>query len=248
MNWNSLTAISAIAFGSAIFSLATPVQAYTPPPPVTFYYDCASNNDVNDCGIAEAQFSTTVTPISFDQVMFTFENIGSQAVTMTSIWFEDLLPQTLKSFVGFDVSGLDSGETVKYNMVEGSALKNNQNVSAIQNFEVSFFADPNNPQPKNGINVGESLGIIFQVTDIAVKENDPLHAFYSVIRDMQNETLRVAVKAQDFASGGSETLINEQVPEPLTILGSGMAIAGGVALKRRAAGKTNTNKNKSLVS
>ncbi len=221
--------LPAAVLGAAVVAVAAPAQAFAP---VTYGYNCASNNRATDCAIAEAQFKTTVSQVAADLVKFTFSNIGSQQVVMTNIYFEDTLPKSLARFIDFDYSGLTQGQQVSYS--EGGSPDSPPSVNG---FEVFFSASPNTPQPiAKGIGVGESLGLIFQILP---GFDDPINA---VINDLQNGSLRTAVRAQAFASGGSETLVNEEVPEPLTILGSAAAIGGGMALKRRAGAKADKKK------
>lgn len=232
-NFNRLIALSATAFSAALVSIAAPAQAFAP---VTYGYQCASNNNATDCAIAESQFRTTVSRGSNDnEVMFTFRNIGSQAVILTNIYFEDSLPRTLSQFIRFDYSGLTSGQRVNY-----SAGANPNSPPSVNGFQVFFSASPDAPRTPNGIGLGESLGLVFQILP---GFDSPINA---VITDLQRGSLRTAVRAQGFEGGGSETLVNGEVPEPMTILGSAMAIAGGVALKRRASSKT--SKEKPVVS
>lgn len=227
-SWIAMPAAAAVSI--SVVTISAPAQAFAP---VTYGYNCASNNSVSDCAIAESQFKTTVSQSAsqnaLQQVMFTFANIGNQAVTMTNIYFEDLLPKTLGKFVGFDTSNLGS-QVVNYQ--EGPKSIGGD----LKAFEVSFSASPINPKPLNGIGIGESLGLIFEIES---GFNNPINA---VITDLQNGTLRTAVKAQAFDSSGSETLVNEEVPEPLTILGSGAAIVGGAMLKRHANMKASKKK------
>lgn len=236
-NFHPLTALSAAIASAAVVSIIEPTYAFVAPAPVTYGYSCASNNSVTDCNIAESQFSTTVSQVAADEVMFTFKNIGNQAAILTNIYFEDLLPKTLATFVKFDYSGLTSGQQVKY-----SPGANPDSPPSINGFEVTFSASPDAPRAPNGIGLGESLGIIFKI------QEGFTNPFNAIITDLQNGSLRTAVRAQGFEGGGSETLVNQEVPEPLTLLGSMAAIAGGVALKHRSASKININKEKSLVS
>ncbi len=235
--FNPLQTLAAAIASTAVVSVIEPAHAFVPPAPVTYGYSCASNNKVTDCNIAESQFKTTVSQVAADEVMFTFKNIGEKAAILTNIYFEDLMPKTLATFVKFDYSGLTNSQQVKY-----STGANPASPPSINGFQVTFSASPDAPRAPNGIGLGESLGIIFKIQS---GFNNPFNA---VITDLQNGSLRTAVRAQGFVGNGSETLVNEEVPEPLTLLGSAAAIAGGVALKRRSASRINANREKSLVS
>lgn len=77
----------------------------------------------------------------------------------------------------------------------------------------------------NGVNPGESLSILFN-TEPGFKE-----PFNAVITDLQKRSLRVGIHGQGFTNGGSESFVNEAVPEPMTMLGSGIALGFGALLK-----------------
>lgn len=215
--------LPAVVLSAAVVAVAAPAQAFAP---VTYGYKCASNNRISDCKIAETQFKTTVSQVG-ENVMFTFKNLVGNPVVLTDIYFEDTLKKSLGAFVGFN--GNTGGVSYQVGAKPGSP-------PSVKSFVVSFSASPKNPQPTNGLGPGESLGILFKILP---GFTDPINA---VIADLQLGGLRTSVRAQAFTSKGSETLVNEEVPEPMTILGSAAAIAGGAALKRRAGAKASKEK------
>lgn len=86
----------------------------------------------------------------------------------------------------------------------------------------------------NGVNPGESLGILF---NLQPGFSNPM--FTAILADLKSRSLQVGIHAQGFSGGGSESesFVNEAVPEPLTMLGAGAAIGMGALMKRRQAGQ-----------
>ena len=88
-----------------------------------------------------------------------------------------------------------------------------------------FSADSDSPAQPNGVNPGETLGILFNLQGILTLSN--------VITDLESHALRIGIHVQGFDSEGSESFINfdsngggggGSVPEPGTmlLLGSGL--------------------------
>lgn len=206
---------------SAIVSAAAPAGAVSVgPPPVSFGFGCISNNIAADCAIGESQLKATVSQYSPTQVLFKFFNIGSAASSITDVYFEDTSPESLLSIAG--IFNYTSG----VNFSEGASPKNLPSGNNV-NFLASFSADSNNPTQPSGVNPGETLGILFNVKEGFTSP------FNAVITDLQTGSLRVGLRVQGYAGGGSESFVNEGVPEPLTIVGSGVALGLGGFFQRK---------------
>jgi hypothetical protein len=105
---------------------------------------------------------------------------------------------------------------------------------ATPQFEVTqgFAANSDPAVQPNGVGPGEQLGILFNL------QGGQTHA--TVIDELTDGTLRIGIHAQGFASGGSESFVNNKVPvpEPATMLISVLGLLGvGVAGRRGSKGR-----------
>ena len=92
-----------------------------------------------------------------------------------------------------------------------------------------FSADSDPPVQLNGVNPGESLGILFDLQGTG--------SFDNVIALLNNGDLRIGIHVQGFASGGSESFVNKPVPEPhAAVLFAIGALVVGTATRRRLQG------------
>ncbi len=101
-----------------------------------------------------------------------------------------------------------------------------------------FSADSDPPVQLNGVNPGESLGILFDLTDM------PVGTFADVIAQLTNGDLRIGLHVQGFDlggteefPGGSESFVNTPIPEPhAAVLFAVGALVVGTATRRRLQG------------
>lgn len=177
-------------------------------------FDCITNNAAGDCSIGEAQLTVDVTDPGGDQVLFTFSNAGPAASVIADVYFDDGSLLQIASILNTP------------SMVAFSESADPPNLPGASNasppFQATFSADADAPAPTNGVNPGESLGILFDLQTGTT--------FADVLADLADGSLRVGIHVQSFATGGSESFVNVPGPGPLTLLALGF---GGVALGRR---------------
>lgn len=191
------------------------------------FYNITNNNPIN-AAIGEAQFHVDVSQAVDGRILFTFRNSGPNPCSIDAIYFQD------GPFL--DLSEIVNSETVWFtqyakpgNLAGGSSL-DPQFIATEE-----FTADADSPSPTKGINPGESLGIYFTLRDEIT--------FANVIDGLENfnpeNPFRIGVHAQAFASGGSESFVNEPpapVPEPATLLLIGSGLIGIAGFRRKKAG------------
>jgi len=178
-----------------------------------------SGNKVADAAIGETQLSVNVTDGGSGNVLFTFSNSGPEASSICDVYFDD---GSLLGIAGLidadDGTGGDAG-------VDFTQLASPGNLPAANNASppfvttAGFSADSDSPVQPNGVNPGETLGILFDL-----KGSQTLA---DVINELNNASLRIGIHVQGFDSGGSESFVNiVPVPGALLLGMLGMGVAG----------------------
>jgi opacity protein-like surface antigen len=197
-------------------ALAVPFLSLAPSADaVPISFTCIVDGGVGDCDIAEAQLDVELTDDGGGQATLTVTNAGPDQVVFTRVAFDDIAG-VLSSISVTDTAGVDFDvDATPDNFPEGNELT--------PDFEPDLDAVAANPAPSNGLGVGESLDVTLTLTG----------SFADVLDALTDGSLRIGVRAQSFASGGSESLVNVPIPEPGTLLLLGAGLSGLVAVGRR---------------
>ena len=202
-----------------IFLIAGPTDAIQ-----LGFYNITNNNPL-DAAIGESQLFVDVTDPGSKQVLFTFSNTGPAASSITDVYFDD---GPLFSFVGLIDADDGVGGNAGVDFSQGASPPNlpganNASPPFVATAGFAFDSDP--PTQHNGVNPGETLGILFNLGS---------NSFNDVIASLTNTGLRIGIHVQGFASGGSESFVNNPVPEPATLLllGSGLVGLAGFGRKK----------------
>jgi hypothetical protein len=201
--------------------LATAVSSQA----LTYGFTNISGNDVNNTTSGEAQLSVDVTDAGTGQVLFTFNNAGPDAMSITDVYFDD------GHLLG--ISSIESSTGVSY--TQGAApgnLPSANNINPSFSTTAGFSADSDPAVQPNGVNPGEWLKIYFEL-----KESD--QTYQTVIDDLANGSLRIGIHVQGFDGGGSEAFVNggtppNNVPDATaSIMLLGIALMGVEGYRRR---------------
>lgn len=216
---------------ATVFSLvATTPEARA----ISYSFVNITANNVANAGAGQSQLSVDVTAgPGANQVLFTFKNVGALAMSITDVYFDDgtlLGIASINNTVGVDFSqGASPG-----NLPGGSAPTINFSATA------GFIADSNPPAQPNGVNPGETLGILFNLIG-GQTFADTINAMNLSLANPGvdvNGGLRIGIHVQGFANGGSESFINGRPPTgpgttpvpdggaTVALLGLGMAALG----------------------
>ncbi|MFI4859908.1 MAG: hypothetical protein ACIAXF_04405 [Phycisphaerales bacterium JB063] len=183
----------------------------------TVGFDGVSNNNAANTAAGESQFRLVVSASGAD-VLFTFYNDGPADSVMSELYWDDDAG-LLDSMLSID----DSDAGVSYESVGSSVNPANMPAGNTIAFTADFATEPNNPQPHNGVGVGESVGVLFSHSG----------AFQDIVNAIESGELRIGLHAQSFANGGSESFVTSTgVPSP-SAAALGLLMIAGLGNRRR---------------
>ena len=212
----------------------------------TYGFQNITANNLANAASGQSQLYFTLTDAGssggHNQVMFTFFNTGPAAMSIADIYFDDGALLGIASFtpsagVAFSVTaspGNLPGHTPYDFRPEYNGTANSH-----------FAADSDSPVQPNGVNPGETLGILYNL-QTGRTYADVLSSLALSQTDMQHDLdggLRVGIHVQGFAGGGSESFLNgpgnftpASTPDAsATISLLGLALLGLHGLHRRFA-------------
>ncbi len=203
---------------------------------VSVGFDNISGNNAVDAAIGEAQLFVDVTDPGSDQVLFTFSNIGLSNSSITDIYFDDGSLLGIATLIDAD-DGVGGDPLVDFSVgASPPGLPSGNSANPAFVVTVGFSADSDSPPPENGVQPGQTLGILFNL--------EVGGTFDDVIDQLTDASLRIGLHVQGFDlggteefPGGSESFVNTPIPEPhAAVLFAVGALVVGTATRRRLQG------------
>lgn len=189
------------------------------PAAVTYQFTNITNNGTASSSTG-SQFQLTVSDYAPNKALFTFNNLGPAVSSITDVYFDDGTLLGIASIINTTGVQFSQGATPP-NLPGGNTV----------GFTADWSADSDNPAPKNGVNPGESLGIVFNL-----KNNQTYDDTVAAIERTVNgqwvaglAKLQVGIHVQAFANGKSESFIlkpNQPSPPPVVPAPAAIALAG----------------------
>lgn len=194
---------------------------------MTYGFFSVTQNSAVDSAIGASQLSVTVSNARGNRVRVRFDNVGTEASSITDVYFDD----RAGLFSGIDRIRNTTGVSFSPGAAPGN-LPGGNNLNPSFQTTLGLSADSDPPVSINGVNPGEKL-VMFLDLNAGKSYSDVLDAFSDI-------SLRVGIHVQAFASGGSEGFVNTVngtpppvVPEPTGLALAGIGIAGLVYRRRK---------------
>ena len=169
-----------------------------------FTFKNITNNNATDAAAGEAQLSVGVTAVGTTRVAFTFKNVGSAAMSITDVYFDDGTLLGISSVTNGPGVSFTGGSASPGNLPGGNGNPINFDTTA------GFLADSDSPRTENGVNPGETLTITFNLINGKTYANTIAAINLSLANPGVDMTdgLRIGIHVQAFSSGGSESFVN----------------------------------------
>ena len=183
----------------ALFAAA----AASPAAAATVGFDCITDNSASNCAIGEAQLQMDITDEGSNQVRFSFTNTGPIQAIISEIYFDDGALLGIASVINGPGTDFSQG---------GSPpdLPGGNNASPPFQVTSGFLAGALPSPAQNGVDVGESVAIIFDLIGG--------FSFADVLDQFADGTVRAGIHVIIIDGGSSESFVNLPVPEPGTAL------------------------------
>ncbi len=175
-----------------------------------------------------SQFTMDVTDYGSGKVLFSFQNSGPIASSITGVYFDDGTLLGLSGLIDKN-DGVGGNPGVDFSP-GGSPPNLPAGMSITPSFQTtpSFLANSESPVAPNGINPGEWLGVIFTLQSGKT--------FNDTVSALNNQDLRVGLHVQAIGNGYSDSFVSTvgSVPDGAsTLVLLGLATLGVEALRRR---------------
>jgi hypothetical protein len=202
-----LVMVGIVLSASAAFASSTSMR---------FGFHNITNNDPWDAQIGQDQMVMDVSDYGPSQVLFTFSNLGMESCSITDIYVDDGTLLQINTIYNVN-------DVVEFSVdPDPSNLPGGGNLIPPFNANLVLSADSDPPPPAMGINIEESLDILYDLQSGGT--------YQDVLNEIMSSELRVGLHVQGYDSGGSESYVC--TPEPGSLLT--LLIAGGFLLKRRS--------------
>jgi hypothetical protein len=194
-----------ILMGVAILTMAYPWIGMPVQAEILTFNNCSTNN-AGDVATGEAQMQVEVTDLGGGQVLFTFRNLGPNTSSIADVYFDDGTLLGIADLIDADQNSGDAGVDFSQDASPGDLPAGNNCPGGAFQATAGFTADSDPPVQPNGVNPNESLGVIF---DLQTGQT-----FADVLDDLTTGALRIGIHVQGYASGGSESFVNNPLPPP----------------------------------
>lgn len=196
-------------------------------PTLTLGFEGVSNNNLANVAIGESQMSLIVSDSGGGLVRFDFHNSGPENSSITDIYFDDSVDPSLFVTPITSIDDSDAGVEFSEDASPGN-LPGGNDIGF--NATKGLTADSDAPVSHNGVNPGETLGVVLTL--------DNGHTYGDVLSSLSDGSLRVGIRVQAFDGGGSESFVNGNggppaIPEPSSMAILGIGLAGVVTRFRR---------------